>query len=835
MTAICKTILIHNTNLQNILDYGSNQEKTSVSYNGLEDVLEYGANPLKTLANLDDGHKELLVTGVLCQPESAVPDFGIVRKKYLAMNEGERYASFDFLDKRTGENRMVHKKPVTAVHLIQSFGEKDLDPRTVHQIGIELCEKLGVQAVVDTHMNKEHLHNHIIINAYMPDGNSKFLMNTAMVMKIRELSDEIQHDYGIELKFADPRSQLAQSKGHGNYREWEAKRQNISWKEEMKDEMAAARSVSDSREDFITIMQDYGYEIARQEANSITWWNKTHTRKIRDKTLGDAYELGAMFPENAPEPELVVGQEPEKERKRPKTISIARYDWNRRRRSDLEILIRKAIALIQHIGNRYQPKNLSTSHSTSKKLEMMEQALDTVCKMGLEHREDLEKQMDEVGAKLNHVKSQMRKLEGQKAFYDIVAPMLSSFQSTKHTVDTIRYWPGSSMPDLMLNAPAPTDIQKTKATLCPMSGAQKRDLYLALQAHPEYTITGDGFSGVSAMDAEEIFAFFKGTRTELPLCLRKSVDVTMERVYQKRNEYLQKTFVQPIQKYQQEEISALLSAHGISLDVSVLTQADAINIRNCYGSNPFSEQPINENQRRQLSSRLSECGLSLNRDIHYVLPAEYNKIMDYLDGFSRTMPGLLKDSPGVDAMEIDTLQRFMDAKGITSTVPVSAMSKANYDKMYGYVISHGQPPACAIPKEVDRTEEFINSIQVEGITEKKQLLLLQLRNQMQELQSLGIDPLHPEDLLSAISDFRQSYDALEADRSQLAAEYKSLLQLRQQLTYAESPSFIFGSLFDEKVHEAPEVVEKEEKDKKSSEMQKENSKKKSTLDMDMDL
>lgn len=835
MTAICKTILIHNTNLQNILDYGSNQEKTSVSYNGLEDVLEYGANPLKTLANLDDGHKELLVTGVLCQPESAVLDFGIVREKYLALNEGERYASFDFLDKRTGENRMVHKKPVTAIHLIQSFGEKDLDPRTIHQIGIELCEKLGVQAVVDTHMNKEHLHNHIIINAYMPDGSSKFLMNTAMVMKIRELSDEIQRDYGIELKFANPRSQLAQSKGHGTYREWEAKRQNVSWKEEMKDEMAAARSVSDSREDFITIMQDYGYAIARQETNSITWWNKTHTRKIRDKTFGDAYELGAMFPENAPEPELVVGREPEKERKRPKTISIARYDWNGRRRSDLEILIRKAIALIQHIGNRYQAKSLSSSHSTSKKLEMMEQALDTVCNMGLEHREDLEKQMDEVGAKLNHVKSQMRKLEGQKAFYDIVAPMLSSFQATKHTVDTIRYWPGGSMPDLMLNAPSPTDIQKSKAVLCPMSGAQKRDLYLALQAHSEYVLSGNGFSGVSAMDAEEIFAFFKGTRSEMPQCLRTSVDATMELVYKKRNEYLQKTFDKSIQQYQQKEIEALLSAHGVALDVSTLTQADAINIRNCYGSNPFSEQPISEIQQRQLSSRLSALGLSINRDIRHVLPSEYNKVMDYLDGFSRTMPGLLKESPGMDATEIDTLQRFMDAKGITSTVPVSAMSKADYDKMYGYVISQGETPTCAIPKVVDRTEEFINSIQVEGITEKKQLLLLQLRNQIQELQSLGIDPLHPENLLSAISDFRQSYDALEADRSQLAAEYKSLLQLSQQLTYAESPSFIFGSLFDEKVHEAPEVVEREEKDKKASEVPKENSKKKSTLDMNVDL
>ena len=57
MTAICKTILIHGTNLQNILDYGSDQEKTSVTNNGLADVLEYGANPLKTLADFADGHQ----------------------------------------------------------------------------------------------------------------------------------------------------------------------------------------------------------------------------------------------------------------------------------------------------------------------------------------------------------------------------------------------------------------------------------------------------------------------------------------------------------------------------------------------------------------------------------------------------------------------------------------------------------------------------------------------------------------------------------------------------------------------------------------------------------
>ena len=79
MTAICKTILIHGTNLQGILDYGSNPEKTSVLENGLEQAISYAGNPLKTLANFEDGHDELLVSGILCQPDTAVIDFGVTR------------------------------------------------------------------------------------------------------------------------------------------------------------------------------------------------------------------------------------------------------------------------------------------------------------------------------------------------------------------------------------------------------------------------------------------------------------------------------------------------------------------------------------------------------------------------------------------------------------------------------------------------------------------------------------------------------------------------------------------------------------------------------------
>jgi len=816
MTAICKTILIHGTNLQGILDYGSNPEKTSVLENGLEQAISYAGNPLKTLANFEDGHDELLVSGILCQPDTAVIDFGVTRETYLAKHKNERYATFDFLDKRSNEIYLVHKQPVTAIHVIQSFGETDLDPRMVHQMGIELCKKLGVQAVVDTHMNKVHLHNHIIINAYMPDGSTKFKLDKAKILEIRELSDEIQHAHGIEIKFAIPRQQLNHSLGNNSYREWSSKQQGISWKEEMRIDMADAKSVSDNKEDFITIMQDYGYEISKDNGNSIVWWNKTHSKKVRDMTLGEAYMLGNMFPEN--EPEVVVGQEPEHNRKHVKRISIARYDWNGRRRTDLEMILRKAIALLQLIGNRYQSKGYSSSHTTSKKLEMMEHAMETVINMGLENQEELEARMDETGSKLNHIKSQLRRMEGQKIYYDSIIPMITSYRTTKQIVDSIKYWPDGAMPDLMLSPSSTFETQKARAALSPMNGEQKRELFLALQRHLEYTITVEGFSGISSFDAEEIFAFFKGTAEEPPACLRKSVEVTMERVYQKRNDYLKQRFDQPIQNYQIKEVSALLSEHGIDMDVSTLTQYDAINIRNCYGKNPFSEAPISEDLQENLSKRLAEHNIALNRELQYVLPSEYEKVLNYLDGFSRTMPGLMKESAPITDTDRINLQNFMEAKGISASIPLSAMTKTDHDKMYGYVISQGYVPDCLKPKQIDRTEEFIHSIEKEGITEKKFMLILQLRNETNELLSLGIEPSQLDALSSEITYFQNNYEDLELQRAQLAGEYNSLVELRQQMTYAESPNFIYGSLYNEKIHEKPEVIEKPEPDQKNKKL-----------------
>ena len=90
--------------------------------------------------------------------------------------------------------------PIKAIHLIQSFSTEDgVSPEEVHRIGMELVKKMygkSAQAVVTTHVDKEHIHNHICVCSYTLDG--KKLYNTiSEVKRARDISDLLCIMYGV--------------------------------------------------------------------------------------------------------------------------------------------------------------------------------------------------------------------------------------------------------------------------------------------------------------------------------------------------------------------------------------------------------------------------------------------------------------------------------------------------------------------------------------------------------------------------------------------------------------------------------------------------------------
>ena len=108
------------------------------SAKGMQRCLEYVMNDSKT----DGG---MLVSGHNCNPEMAVYEFKQNNNQYDKLDDD-----------------------LSCYHIVQSFDFRDnITPKEVNEIGIKLCEKLypEFQCVVATHVDRGHLHNHIIINA----------------------------------------------------------------------------------------------------------------------------------------------------------------------------------------------------------------------------------------------------------------------------------------------------------------------------------------------------------------------------------------------------------------------------------------------------------------------------------------------------------------------------------------------------------------------------------------------------------------------------------------------------------------------------------------------
>lgn len=174
------------------LDYIKNEKKTTFiggkgSKDDLQRAMQYIANAKKTTSKVSKEYR--FVEGWQCDPQFATYQFEETKKKYL--------------EAHGGRERNTTGTPAMAFHFIQSFGPEVTDPVIVHNIGMELAEKIGdggYQCVVASHIEGSHvLHNHIICNAYPIDPyGHKYHRSVAEYQKIRQLSDEIGLKYGIE-------------------------------------------------------------------------------------------------------------------------------------------------------------------------------------------------------------------------------------------------------------------------------------------------------------------------------------------------------------------------------------------------------------------------------------------------------------------------------------------------------------------------------------------------------------------------------------------------------------------------------------------------------------
>lgn len=268
--------------LSQSLNYITSKEKTydtvDEEYQKVSDIsraLEYMSNEYKI--------EQKYISGYLCDPEFAVEQFNMVRDRNLARLG------------RTEDDGNI------AYHIIQSFPvDLDISNEEVHQCGLELARKIGLhQAVVCSHVHPVtdkdgnitglQKHNHILINAHTTDPEKQY--GSIKRMKYNDSKDTyaLLQKWNDEIAIAHDLP-IIDNPDLGKKRSWseyDAIRKNTSWKQKIREDIEDVKSSVDTWEDYISKMQEKGYEI--NEGKYVSYKAEGQERSVRDKTLGYPY------------------------------------------------------------------------------------------------------------------------------------------------------------------------------------------------------------------------------------------------------------------------------------------------------------------------------------------------------------------------------------------------------------------------------------------------------------------------------------------------------------------------------------------------------------------
>lgn len=171
---------------------------------------------------------------------------------------GPETAAFDF-QSSLSKTRM--DDPNLAYHLIQSFAPGEVSYEEAHQIGRELADRLlkGKHSyVLATHIDHNHVHNHIIFCAADNMEHKKYHDCRASYYQIRHLSDELCEEHDLSIISAGNKRGM-------KYNEWACKKDGTAWKEQLKKDINACILAARGYDHFLSLLAAKGYEIKGAE------------------------------------------------------------------------------------------------------------------------------------------------------------------------------------------------------------------------------------------------------------------------------------------------------------------------------------------------------------------------------------------------------------------------------------------------------------------------------------------------------------------------------------------------------------------------------------------
>ncbi len=198
-----------------------------------------------------------------------------------------------FADMRANNLRWHKTGGVQGYHLVQSFAEGEVTPELAHQIGVELADQLlsgRYQAVVTTHLNTLHIHNHIVWCAVALDNGRKYHSNArSYYTEVRAKSDALCRQYGLSV-IETPESE----RGKRQYAKWQAETSGQpTWRTAIRMDIDEVVSMALTWRQFLALLEQKGYEI-RMGRKYPTLRPPGKERFVRFKTLGKAYTPEAI-------------------------------------------------------------------------------------------------------------------------------------------------------------------------------------------------------------------------------------------------------------------------------------------------------------------------------------------------------------------------------------------------------------------------------------------------------------------------------------------------------------------------------------------------------------
>ena len=342
----------------------------------LSKALDYIENPDKT-----DG--KMLISSFGCSYETADIEFG--------------YTLSQALDK--GSN--------LAFHLIQSFAPGEVDYEKAHEIGKQLADAVTKgqhEYVVTTHIDKGHIHNHVIFCAVNFVDHHKYNSNKRSYYGIRNMSDKLCRENGLSVVVPGKGS-----KGK-SYAEYQAEKTGTSWKGKLKIAVDALIPQVSSFEELLTRLQAAGYEI--KPGKYVSCRAPGQERFTRLKTLGADYTEEAIR-------ERIAGR-------RAKAAKAPREQ--------------RDVSLLIDIENSIKAAQ-SKGYEQWAKIHDLKQAAKTMnflTEHKIEQYADLVSRIEEMSAESGQAADALKNAEKRLADMAVLIKNVSTYQKTKPVYDAYR-------------------------------------------------------------------------------------------------------------------------------------------------------------------------------------------------------------------------------------------------------------------------------------------------------------------------------------------------------------------------------------------------------------